>query len=260
MTGKERMFINARDLLDGAISAARAAAREIMAVYESTAQSRSKVDGSPVTEADERASAMIASKLAVLMPGCPIVCEESCDRPAVAATTERFWLVDPLDGTKEFLERNGEFTINIALIEGGEPAMGVVLAPALGRLFAGVVGGDAFVEEKSSRTRLACRIAPPDGITVVGSRSHADAQAMNAFLGEKRVAQMLSAGSSLKFCMIAAGEADLYPRLGTTMEWDTAAGHAVVAAAGGRVTRVDGGELSYGKPGLLNPHFVAMGR
>jgi len=143
---------------------------------------------------------------------------------------------------------------------GGEPAMGVVLAPALGRLFAGVVGGDAFVEEKSSRTRLACRIAPPDGITVVGSRSHADAQAMNAFLGEKRVAQMLSAGSSLKFCMIAAGEADLYPRLGTTMEWDTAAGHAVVAAAGGRVTRVDGGELSYGKPGLLNPHFVAMGR
>jgi 3'(2'), 5'-bisphosphate nucleotidase len=250
----------ARELLDETIRVADAAAREIMAVYESTAGSRSKADGSPVTDADDRACAVIGSALAPLIPGCPIVCEESAIRPEVGAATKRFWLVDPLDGTKEFLQRNGEFTVNIALVEEGRPVLGVVLAPALGRLFAGVAGSGAFLRQGGSRAPLGCRSAPAEGLTVVGSRSHADNDAMNAFLGGRRVARMLSAGSSLKFCMVAAGEADLYPRLGTTMEWDTAAGHAVLSAAGGQVTCVDGTVLAYGKPGLVNPHFVAMGR
>jgi 3'(2'), 5'-bisphosphate nucleotidase len=172
----------------------------------------------------------------------------------------RVWVVDPLDGTREFVARNGEFTVNVALIEHGRAVLGVVFAPALGRVFAGVVCAQAFAEEGSGRRKpLVCRRASTAGLTVVSSRSHADGEALDAYLAGRVVAARRSIGSSLKFCLVAGAEADLYPRFGRTMEWDTAAGHAVLAAAGGRVTELDGAELHYGKQGLVNPPFIASG-
>ena len=157
------------------------------------------------------------------------------------------------------MNRNGEFTVNVALIEDGAPVLGAVLAPALGRLFLGAAGIGAFLEEDGKRRPIHCRKPPAAGLTVVASRSHGDAAALDAFLAGRRVAALANTGSSLKLCLIAAGEADLYPRLGRTMEWDTAAGHAVLAAAGGSVRTLAGEPLHYGKTGLENPHFVASG-
>jgi 3'(2'), 5'-bisphosphate nucleotidase len=195
-----------------------------------------------------------------LAPGVTIVAEEAVadgDEPEVGRW---FWLVDPLDGTKEFINRNGEFTVNIALVRDGEPVLGVVLAPALGRLFAGARDQGAFVVDGTARRAIQCRAVPAEGLTVVASRSHGDAAALEVFLAGRTVASTTNAGSSLKLCLIAAGEADLYPRLGRTMEWDIAAGHAVLAAAGGRVDTVAGPPLRYGKPGFDNPHFAASGQ
>ncbi len=190
----------------------------------------------------------------------PVVAEEAMAAGQDTQVARRFWLVDPLDGTREFISRNGEFTVNIALIEDGVPVLGVVWAPALRRLFAGATGRGAFEEDAQGRRAIACRPAPAEGLSVVASRSHGDAAALGAFLAGHNVASLTSAGSSLKLCLVAAGEADLYPRLGRTMEWDTAAGHAVVLAAGGQVTRLGGEALRYGKPGFENPHFYASGR
>jgi 3'(2'), 5'-bisphosphate nucleotidase len=242
-------------LLEEIVLIARRAGTAMLDVYQSGFDVRAKEDASPITEADDRAHQIIARALGMLTPDVPVISEEGV---RAADACERFWLVDPLDGTKEFVNRNGEFTINIALIEEGRPTLGVVLAPAMGRLFAGAPG-IAFKEIGSERKTIACRCVPPDGITVLTSRSHNADEAMTKFLGGRRIARLLAAGSSLKFCLIASGEADLYPRLGPTMEWDTAAGHAVLAAAGGRVTTLDGEELQYGKPGLANPHFLAFG-
>ncbi len=189
----------------------------------------------------------------------PVAAEEAVAAGRLPALGRRFWLVDPLDGTKEFIGRNGEFTVNIALVEDGEPVLGTVFAPAIERLFLGASGVGAFVEEDGHRRPIRCRAVAPAGLTVVASRSHGDAAALDAFLGGRRVAALTNAGSSLKLCLVAAGEADLYPRLGRTMEWDIAAGHAVLAAAGGRVLTLAGEPLRYGKPGLDNPHFVASG-
>ena len=248
------------ELLESVIGIARAAGELVMAVYATDFGVRGKADASPVTEADERAEALILAALVRLAPEIPVVAEESVAAGRVPAIGACFWLVDPLDGTKEFIGRNGEFTVNIALIEHGEPVLGVVLAPALGRLFAGLAGQGAFVVESDGRRLpLRCRSVPPEGLTVVSSRSHGDEAAMNAFLAGRKVAATATAGSSLKLCLVAAGEADLYPRLGRTMEWDIAAGHAVMAAAGGGVTDLAGEPLRYGKPGFENPHFVASG-
>jgi 3'(2'), 5'-bisphosphate nucleotidase len=247
------------ELLERLLPIARAAGDEILAVYATDFAVRDKDDASPVTEADERAEALILRELAALTPDVPVVSEEAAAAGRVPEAGARFWLVDPLDGTKEFVSRNGEFTVNIALVEGGRPVLGVVGVPALGRLYGGAEGAGAFVEDEAGRREIACRPAPEEGLTIVSSRSHGDAGALEAFLAGRRVAASASAGSSLKFCLVAAGEADLYPRLGRTMEWDTAAGHAVVSAAGGRVSAVDGGELGYGKPGFENPHFVVSG-
>ena len=230
-----------------------------MAVYATDFSVRGKGDASPVTEADERAEALILAGLADLDPVLPVLAEESVAAGRVPELGARFWLVDPLDGTKEFISRNGEFTVNIALIENGAPVLGVVLAPALGRLYAGIVGEGAFVEAAGVRTPIACRAVPAEGLTVVSSRSHGDAAALDAFLAGRKVAASANAGSSLKLCLVAAGEADLYPRLGRTMEWDIGAGHAVLAAAGGRIDDLAGRPLGYGKPGFDNPHFVASG-
>ncbi len=245
-------------LLAGAVLAARQAGQAILEIYATDFEVRGKDDASPVTAADERAEALILHRLAEMAPQIPVVAEESVAAGQVPDISGgRFWLVDPLDGTKEFISRNGEFTVNIALIEDRCPVLGVVFAPALDRLFAGVVGHGAWLEEAGQRRDIACRAVPADGLTVVASRSHGDAAALDAFLAGRSVAQLANAGSSLKLCLVAAGEADLYPRLGRTMEWDIAAGHAVLAAAGGRVTTLDRDPLTYGKPGFENPHFVA---
>ena len=246
-------------LLDQIIAIARAAGTVIMDIYATDFAVRGKSDASPVTEADEKAEAVILSALAKIAPDIPVISEEAAAAGRIPKVAERFWLVDPLDGTKEFISRNGEFTVNIALIEKGQPALGVVLAPALNRLFAGIAGEGAFVEDTGIRRAIRCRTAPAAGLTVVSSRSHGDAAALDAFLAGRKVAASVNAGSSLKLCLVAAGEADLYPRLGRTMEWDIAAGHAVLRAAGGHVKTLEGAELRYGKEGLDNPHFVASG-
>ena len=235
----------------------------IMEVYERPeVASRQKADASPVTEADEAADALISRRLADAFPELPIVTEEQAASHAVQA--DRFLIVDPLDGTKEFLKRRGDFTVNIALVEDGTPVRGVVYAPAKGRLFCTRADGTS-VEEAGpfGATPGALRslvVSTPDNaaLRVVASKSHRDA-ATDAYIARYRLAEAKSAGSSLKFCLIAAGEADLYPRLGRTMEWDTAAGHAVVLGAGGKVVQLDDQRpLTYGKSGYENPFFVAF--
>jgi 3'(2'), 5'-bisphosphate nucleotidase len=244
-------------LIEAVCRIARQAGDLILAIYATDFTVRGKDDASPVTEADERAEACIVPALAALAPEVPVVAEEAVAAGVVPTVGDWFWLVDPLDGTKEFISRNGEFTVNIALVHRGAPVLGVVFAPALGRLFAGVAGVGAWVEDAAGRRPIACRAVPPEGLTVVASRSHGDAAALDAFLAGRKLAALVNAGSSLKLCLVAAGEADLYPRLGRTMEWDIAAGHAVLAAAGGRVADLQGVALRYGKPGFDNPHFAA---
>ena len=258
-----------RTLRDACTVFARDAAAEIMRIYAGDLGERTKEDKSPVTDADHAAEVVIVAGLRALTPGLAVVAEEEMAAGHVPKIDgQPFWLVDPLDGTKEFIKRNGEFTVNIALIEQGVPVLGVVLAPALGGpggcLYAGIVGQGAWVEDADGRRAIHCRAEPAEGLTVLASRSHGDAAALEAFLARhlagRRVAKMGNAGSSLKLCLLAAGQADLYPRLGRTMEWDIAAGHAVLAAAGGSVCRADdGAPLRYGKPGFENPHFFAAG-
>jgi 3'(2'), 5'-bisphosphate nucleotidase len=245
--------------LDQVIGAARAAGEAVLDEYGSGTAARSKADGSPVSAADERAQEIILARLAEIAPDVPIVAEEGRG-PAADPPPGPFWLVDPLDGTKEFLDGTDEFTVNIALIEDRAPVLGVVLAPARGLLFASGPGLGPSVEDGSARRTITSRRIPSEGATVVSSRSHGDRQALERFTAGRRVARMVTAGSSLKFCLLAAGEADLYPRFGRTMEWDTAAGDAVLRAAGGRVTDLDGNLLVYGKSGFANPHFIAWGR
>ena len=245
--------------LEALAAMAQDAGALILQIYGTDFLVQGKADRSPVTEADVRAEACIVPALQALAPGIPVVAEEAVAAGHVPEVGETFWLVDPLDGTREFVSRNGEFTVNIALVDQGRPVLGVVLAPALGRLFLGDVGRGAWVQDAGGRRPIRCRAVPQAGMTVVASRSHGDAAALEAFLAGRQVAAQVSAGSSLKLCLLAAGEADLYPRLGRTMEWDIAAGHAVLAAAGGRVCTLDGAPLRYGKPGFENPHFVASG-
>jgi 3'(2'), 5'-bisphosphate nucleotidase len=218
---------------------------------------RAKADASPVTEADEAADALISAGLRAAFPDIALVTEEQADSHGVRAGT--FFIVDPLDGTKEFVKRRGEFTVNIALVEDGVPTLGVVYAPARGRLFrTSADGRRAFESAPDGSGEREIRVAEPDlsALRVVASRSHRD-KATDDYIARYAVKDFLSAGSSLKFCLVAAGEADFYPRLGRTMEWDTAAGHAVLRAAGGRVERLDGGgPLTYGKPGFENPFFA----
>jgi len=226
----------------------------VMRHYEAGAQARLKADRSPVTDADEDAERLILAELAQAFPGVPVVAEEEAAAGRIAAIGRRFFLVDPLDGTKEFLSRNGEFTVNIAEVVDGQPIAGAVYAPAIGRMFRGGAEG-AFEGTRPIRAR----IPPADGLIAIGSRSHQDA-ATAEFLKSYPVKEFISAGSSLKFCLVAAGEADIYARGGRTMEWDIAAGHAVLAAAGGTVMRWDATPMLYGKKGFENPAFVARGR
>jgi 3'(2'), 5'-bisphosphate nucleotidase len=251
--------LGADSLLEGVIKIARSAGDSIMQIYQGKLDVVHKDDGSPVTLADEVANAYILQELPKLLSDILIVSEESLDSQADFQGSTCFWLVDPLDGTKEFISKNGQFTVNIALIERGVPTLGVVYAPALDCLYAGY-GALAFTEKSGIRAVISCRSIPEAGLTVVGSRSHGDDYALNAFLDSKVVNEIIPVGSSLKLCLVAAGQADLYPRLGRTMEWDIAAGHAVLLAAGGTVCDLVGNPLKYGKPGFGNPHFVARAK
>ena len=245
------------------VNLALSAGREIMSIYATDFSSHTKNDLSPVTNADEAAEKIILAGLAMLDPATPVISEEAASAGRIPQVANRFYLVDPLDGTREFVSRNGEFTVNIARIENGSPVMGVVYAPAIRRIFWGEVAKGAAegkVADDGSVTwkKLLVRQCPREGAIVVASRSHRD-HATEDYLKTVKVAKLVSAGSSLKFCLIAAGEADLYPRFGRTMEWDTAAGHAVLLAAGGKVLNSDGQPLSYGKRerGFDNPGFIA---
>lgn len=235
----------------------------ILEIYESPDfEVRSKSDASPVTEADEAADAIISAGLRAAFPDLPLITEEQADSHALSART--FLIVDPLDGTKEFVQRRGDFTVNIAYVQDGIPLRGVVYAPAKNRLFYTLADGTAveetgpFAKDSIGETRP-IRVSSPDNgaLMVVASKSHRD-QATDDYIGKYSVKDSKSAGSSLKFCLVATGEADLYPRLGRTMEWDTAAGDAVLRGAGGHVVRFDTHEpLTYGKPGWDNPFFIA---
>jgi 3'(2'), 5'-bisphosphate nucleotidase len=247
-------------LLPEIVALADRAGAVILEHYQGDVVVRAKADASPVTAADEAAEAVILARLAELTPAIPTVAEETVASGHVPEIDDGpFWLVDPLDGTKEFLNRNGEFTVNIALVQAREPVLGVVLAPARGQAWWGARGEGARARDAEGRIRaIGVREAPDDGLVAIASRSHRDA-ATQAFLDQAGVAECISAGSSLKFCLIAEGKADLYPRFGRTMEWDTAAGHAVLSAAGGRVTTRDGAPFLYRKPGFENPAFIARG-
>jgi 3'(2'), 5'-bisphosphate nucleotidase len=249
---------------------AHEAGQLILKHYAAGAEARVKDDASPVTAADEEAEALILRRLAQVAPGIPIVAEEEVAAGRLPKSVgEKFFLVDPLDGTKEFIKRNGEFTVNIALIEKGRAVCGVVLAPAKDRMWIGDGANGAFelpapqgaALNVQSAKPIRARQAPGDGLIAIASRTHRDSKT-DEYLAAYKIADMVAAGSSLKFCLVATGEADLYPRLGRTMEWDTAAGQAVLEAAGGTVKQLEGAPFLYGKitDGFANPFFVARGR
>jgi len=254
------------DLVNALLPVTLAAGRATLAVRQRGAEAMEKADKSPVTEADQRAEAMIIAAIKAEVPDWSIVAEEAASAGDLPDTlTEYFWLIDPLDGTKEFIKGGTDFTVNIGLIKGDCPVLGIVYAPARGRLFYGAVGHGAFeasVEHDAVQERHPLTVAKANtsALNVVASKSHRDAQT-DAYLEAKSVGQLVSAGSSLKFCLVASGEADLYPRFGPTCEWDTAAGHAVVAAAGGRVTQPDGAPFVYAKRDnkFLNTGFIVFG-
>ena len=253
-----------RSLLEIARRAAHRAGVAILEVYNAVdaPDVRRKADDSPVTRADERAEAIIVEILRAEVPGIPVVAEETAEREGVpAAPPPRFWLVDPLDGTKEFLRRNGEFTVNIALVESDRPVLGVVHVPALSETFAAAGPGTATRQRGDGAPRpIAARLVPNRGAVVVHSRSHENNEKFDAYLATLDQPTTRVSGSAIKFGLVAAGEADLYPRFGPTMEWDTGAGQAVLEAAGGSVTTLDGAPFRYGKPGFRNAGFFARGR
>ncbi len=240
------------------------AGTKIMEIYDADDfDVKVKSDDSPVTEADEAADALISAGLAAAFPDILTVTEEQAASHCKSA--DRFIIVDPLDGTKEFIKRRGDFTVNIALVENGVPTRGVVYAPAKGRLFLTRADGTTIEEiapfsASTVGKSRELRVSNPDNtaLLIVASKSHRD-QATEDYINKYSVKDSRSAGSSLKFCLVASGEADLYPRVGRTMEWDTAAGHAVLLGAGGQVVRFDDhSPLGYGKPGYENPFFIAF--
>jgi len=252
---------DAQRLLSGITPLARDAGAKIMAYYQSDFEVRSKADASPVTGADEAAEAIIIAGLKRLTPDIPIIAEEEAAAGRTAdVSAGRFWLVDPLDGTKEFVNHRDEFTVNIGLIDNRKPVLGVVFAPALDTLYAGAGPGTATVQRGSEAAKpMSARRMPATGAVVTASRSHGDMEKIQELMDRHLIGEMKVVGSSIKFCLIAEGEADIYPRYGNTCEWDTAAAHAVLAAAGGSVRSLDGTPLPYNKDKFLNNEFIARG-
>ena len=248
-------------LLEVAYRAALAAGKAILEVYATAFDVRLKTDNTPVCEADLASERIIVAMLKEAFPDIPIASEELVEAEGLPPSSSHFWVVDPLDGTREFIARNGEFAVLIALVEDGSPTLGVVHGPALGVTYTACGPGTATRQcVGGAREPIRARATPPSGLVVIHSRSHENSRRLAEFLPYYPVVERKSCGSALKFGVIAAGEADLYPRFGTTMEWDTAAGQAILEAAGGRVETFAGTPLTYGKPGLKNDGFLAWGR
>ena len=252
-----------RDLALALCKIARAAGAVIMNHYQGEIDVMLKSDASPVTLADQEANDLIVSELKKLTPHIPIIAEESVtsdeDHVTTAQAAREFWLVDPLDGTKEFIKKNGDFTVNIALIREGAPYLGVVYPPTQNYCYLALGPHEAVLQHADGVLEpISARAVRWDEPTIMVSRSHRAAET-DAYLAQFERYHEASRGSSLKLCLIARGEADLYPRHSRTMEWDIAAGHAILSAAGGAVSTLDGSPLRYGKPHLINPHFIASG-
>jgi len=247
-------------LLEIALRAALAGGEQVMRVYADPFEVIQKEDRTPVTEADLASERAIVAILSEAVPDIPIVSEETVPAEGFSSPASRFWCVDPLDGTKEFIARNGEFSVLIALIEHGVPVLGVVHGPAAGVTYVGHGPGTAMRRRGGGDfAPIRARVPSPDGIVVVHSRSHENSRRLAEYFQNRPVIERKQCGSALKFGVLAAGEADFYPRFGTTMEWDTAAGQAVLEAASGHVFGLDGERLGYGKPGLKNDGFLAWG-
>jgi 3'(2'),5'-bisphosphate nucleotidase len=257
-------------LAEALLPVAIRAGQAILAVRRGGVRAEWKADSSPVTEADRAAEAIITEALAELAPAVPVIAEEAAYEGRLPDTGAEFFLVDPLDGTKEFVRGGNDFTVNIGLIRDRSPVLGVILLPETGKLFWGVAGAGSWRARVDSngaiveREPIRVRPSPVGPVAVVASRSHRTPET-DAYIGRYEVEKLVSAGSSMKFCAVASGKADLYPRMGPTMQWDTAAGDAILRAAGGTVTTLDGQPLAYGpcgKPGsdgYRNPWFVAAG-
>jgi len=243
-------------LLDDLAEAAREAGEAIQQIVRRGFEVEAKIDSSPVTEADRAAELIILAALARAAPGVPVIAEEEVAAGRIPAHDHTYFLVDPLDGTKEFVRGGDDYTVNIGLIENGAPKLGVVFAPATSRLHGGWVGSDAWLDEGNGRKTIRTR---PRGtqVTAVASRSHLNQATVDYLEEAVGTCDFVAVGSSLKFCIVAEGAADIYPRASPTSEWDTAAGHAVLLAAGGLVHGPDGGPLRYGKRAFLNRAFVA---
>jgi 3'(2'), 5'-bisphosphate nucleotidase len=244
------------ELIDPLADAAREAGEAILAVVRRGFEVEAKHDTSPVTEADRAAELVILAALARVAPGVPVVAEEEVAAGRIPAHEDLFFLVDPLDGTKEFIRGGDDYTVNIGLVQAGMPRLGIVFAPATGRLHAGLVGEGAWLDEGAGRNPIRTRTRG-DQITAVASKSHLNQATVDYLEAAVGACGRVSVGSSLKFCIVAEGQADIYPRLSPTSEWDTAAGHAVLLAAGGWVDGADGSALRYGKKAFLNRAFVA---
>lgn len=247
-------------LLTLAAELAAQAGVAILQVRQSGFEVLRKQDRSPVTAADHASEAVIVAGLRAATPDIPVIAEEEVAAGRITAPAAQFWLVDPLDGTREFTAGSDEFAVNIGLVRDRRVALGVVGIPAADEMFGGIVGAGAWKRTATGQTAIAVRLPPAEGLTVLASRHHGDTAKLDAFLRERRVARTLNFGSSLKFCRLAEGIADLYPRFGRTMEWDTCAPQAVLEAAGGSVCTLDGAALRYGKPGWENPYFICAGR
>lgn len=253
--------MNDRALLDLAFDLARQAGEVIMQVRARGFETLEKADDSPVTEADHAAEALIVKGLRAACPDIPVVAEEEMAAGHVPRNADTVWVVDPLDGTREFAKRRDDFAVCIGLVRHGAPVLGVVGQPATGALYGGIVGQGAWKREGGREHPIATRSPPPEGLSVVASRHYANDPSLAPYLAGRKVADVRHMGSALKFCLVAEGRADLYPRFGPTMEWDTAAAQAVVEAAGGAVRVLEGGAtLRYGKPEWRNPPFVCIGR
>lgn len=246
-------------LLELAAGLASQAAEVILAIRARGFAVSRKADRSVVTEADHAAEALIVAGLLAAAPDIPVVAEEAIAGGAVVASAPVFWLVDPLDGTREFTDGSNDFAVNIGLVRDHRIRLGVVGVPATRELFGGIIGSGAWKRQSGVETPVRARSVPAEGLTVLASRHHGDTAQLEAFLAGRVVAKTVNFGSSLKFCRLAEGIADLYPRFGRTMEWDTGAPPAVLEAAGGTVCTLDGLPLRYGKPGWENPHFVCTG-
>lgn len=249
-----------KELLDLAVRLVGLAAVEILEVQKAGFTVDEKADFSPVTVADMRAEKVITAGLRRAAADIPVIAEEEVAAGEITAAGTEFWLVDPLDGTREFAAGRPEFAVNIGLVRDGRVVLGAVASPATHEIYAGIVGAGAWKIAAGTWHPISARPAPPEGLTIVASRHYKDDPAMAAFLKDFEIASVTNIGSALKFCLVAEGKADFYPRLGRTMEWDTAAPQAVLEAAGGHVLTMDGAPMPYGKPGFENPHFLCWGR